>query len=109
MGKQGPEAKAIAKMRDAGKAAYGSRLVIIKYHGSQFGEAGVADLLCCIDGVFVAVEAKAPNGHHPVTDKQAAFGGRVQRAGGIWAVCRTPEEFLETLATAASGLGALQD
>jgi hypothetical protein len=92
---QGPEAKLIKKMRDAGRAEYGERLVITKYHGSQFGEAGVSDLLCCLDGVFVAVEAKVPTGK--VTVKQQAYGQRIMRAGGVFAVCRTVEEFMDAL------------
>lgn len=98
MSRQGPEAKLITKMRDKAREKYGERLVIIKYHGSQFGEAGVSDLLCCLDGRFVAVEVKTPVGK--VTPKQLAFGHRVNLAEGFFAVCRTVEEFLETLAVA---------
>lgn len=102
MAKQGPEAKLIRQMRDKAKAEYGDRLVIVKYHGSQFGEAGVSDFLCCIDGVFVTVEVKTPTGI--VTPKQQAFGARVMNAGGLFAVCRTVEEFLETLGSAVSAV-----
>lgn len=112
-GKQGPETRLVKKMRDAGQAEYGSRLVTVKYHGSEFSEAGVSDLLCLLDGVFVAVEVKAPESY-PVkgkpsveralsegpTLKQRAFRQRVERAGGIFAVCATVEGFLETLARA---------
>lgn len=109
-GKAGPETKLVAKMRDAGAKAYGSRLVTVKYHGSPYSEAGVSDLLNVLDGVFVACEVKAPESY-PVkgvpsveralaegpTVKQRAFVERVIAAGGIGAFVATVEQFLETL------------
>lgn len=100
MGSQGPEAKLIAQCRKAGQEKYGTRLVIVKYHGSQFGEAGVSDLLCVLDGVFVAAEAKAPGRLNTVTLKQTAFMRRVEAAGGIAVAFDSVEVFLETLVKA---------
>jgi hypothetical protein len=114
MSKSGPETKLIKKMRDAARDIYGSRLVTIKYHGSQFGEAGVSDLLCVLDGVFVAVEVKAPESYggsvekalaDGPTPKQRAFGLRVEKAGGVFAVCADVPGFLETLARADEAAG----
>jgi len=35
----------------------------IKYWaGSQFTKSGIPDLLCCVNGYFVAIEVKADNG-----------------------------------------------
>lgn len=108
-GKSGPETKLVKKMRDAGAAKYGARLVTIKYHGSAYSEAGVSDLLCVLDGVFVACEVKAPESYggsveravlEGPTIKQDAFIDRVIRAGGIACVVATVEQFLETLAAA---------
>ena len=107
MGKPGPETRLVGKMRDAAKAKYGERIVIIKYHGSQFTEAGVSDLLICLDGRFLAVEVKAPERYGNSEDraisegptvKQLAFGSRVSAAGGTFAVCATVEGFLAVLA-----------
>lgn len=115
MGRPGPETKLLNKMRQAGKAKYRTRLVMIKYHGSAFSEAGVSDLLCCLDGVFVACEVKAPesypvNGKPSVekaldegpTLKQRAFIKRVLAAGGVAGVAATVEQFLEILECADS-------
>jgi hypothetical protein len=113
MGKPGPETRLVKKMRDAGKAAYGDSLVTIKYHGSEYSEAGVSDLLCCLMGVFVAVEVKAPESY-PVkgkpsvdralaegpTVKQRAFLARVQKCDGIAGVAATVEQFMDLLAEA---------
>jgi hypothetical protein len=106
MTREGPETKLVRKMREAGAAKYGSQLVMVKYHGSQFGETGVSDLLCVLNGVFVAVEVKAPESYggsvekaleKGPTVKQRLFGKRVEKAGGVFDVCATIDGFLETL------------
>jgi hypothetical protein len=108
-GRQGPETRLIKKMKDAGRKRYGASLVVIKYHGSSFSEAGVSDLLCCLMGVFVAVEVKAPESYggseeralaEGPTLKQIAFLQRVNDADGIGVVCASVEAFLETLSLA---------
>lgn len=113
-GKSGPETRLVKRMRDAGAAEYGNRLVSVKYHGSGYSEAGVSDLLNVLDGIFIAVEVKAPESY-PVkgkpsveraldegpTVKQRAFGARVEKAGGMFAVCATVEQFMAVLAEAA--------
>lgn len=117
MSRPGPETRLVKKMREAGKKKYGKRLVTIKYHGDEYGEAGVADLLNTIDGLFVAVEVKSPESSehkratleasikHALekgpTLKQRAFGQRVIEAGGVWAVCATVEQYMEVLWNAA--------
>lgn len=111
MGKPGPEARLQRRMRAAAKAEYGERLVVIKYHGNEFGEAGVSDLLCCVDGVFVAAEVKAPESYggseeravmEGPTLKQMAFIGRINAAGGVGGVVASVEGFLALLAEAVS-------
>ncbi len=109
MSKSGPETKLVKKMRDAGREQYGERLVTIKYHGSAYSESGVSDLLCVLDGIFVACEVKAPESYggsvekaleKGPTEKQREFIMKVARAGGVSSVAATVEGFLETLAMA---------
>lgn len=110
MAKPGPETKLVKKMRDAGRDVYGERLVTVKYHGNQFGEAGVSDLLCVMDSIFVGCEVKAIE-HYGMsveralskgpTLKQRAFLKRVAEAGGVASVACTVDQFLETLRAAA--------
>jgi hypothetical protein len=33
-----------------------------KQHGGQYGRAGLPDIICCIEGRFVAFEVKTPHG-----------------------------------------------
>lgn len=106
MATSGPETALVKKMRDTGKAKYGTRLVTVKYHGSQFSEAGVSDLLCVLDGIFVAAEAKAPESyggsvHRALRDgptvKQRAFITRIEAAGGVGDAVASVEGFLALL------------
>lgn len=112
-GKTGPETRLVKKMRDAGKDAYGHRLVTVKYHGNEYGETGVSDLLCCLDGVLVACEVKAPESYpvkgQPSVEralaegpsiKQRAFVDRVIKAGGVGGFAASVEGFMALLAEA---------
>lgn len=115
-GKQGPETRLVNKMRAAAKEKYGERLVIVKHHGSEFAQAGVSDLLCCLDGTFIAVEVKAPENYgseeraitQGPTVKQWAFLARVEKAGGTAVVCASVESFLAVLASVKNQTGPNQ-
>ena len=50
-------------------------------HGSGFGNAGVPDFLCCVQGEFLAVEAKA-NGNKP-TELQLKNMKEIRDSGGM--------------------------
>jgi phage gp37-like protein len=110
MTKQGAETKLVAKMRDAAKRKYGNRVTIIKQHGGQYSQVGVSDLLCCLDGVFVAAEVKAPESYggsvsraekSGASVKQRLFINSVIDAGGIAAVVASVDNFMALLDLAA--------
>jgi len=50
-------------------------------HGAGYGNAGVADFLCCVNGHFLAIEAKAKGGK--LTALQEKNSQEVQKANGI--------------------------
>jgi len=118
MARQSAETALVLKMRKAGRAKYGDRLVDIKYHGDAMSEAGVSDILCCLDGVFVACEAKSPESsthkrktleasiEHALekgpTVKQRLFVARVLKSGGCAGFAATVEQFMEILDHAAT-------
>ena len=54
--------------------------------GAGFGVAGVPDFLCCVDGVFLAVETKAGKGK--TTALQDRQLGAITTAGGHALVIR---------------------
>lgn len=106
MSKEGPETRLIKKMKAAAKTKYGHRIVVIKYHGGPFTEAGVPDLLICLDGVFIGCEVKAPENYGNNVEraartgtsvKQEAFLNRIAQSGGIACVMASVEGFMAML------------
>jgi hypothetical protein len=112
------------KMRKQAREVYGERLVLIKNHGTEFAKAGVSDLTGCLDGVFFAVEVKAPDSpqhkrktveasiDHALrkgpTVLQRAFVGHVLDAYGCAGFAATVSHFLDILQhTEDRGLDAL--
>jgi hypothetical protein len=122
MAKEGPETKLIKRMRDAANDLYGSRLVTIKHHGGLGSEVGVSDLLCVLDGVFVACEVKAPESY-PVkgkpsvekalaegpTVKQRLFVKRVREAGGVAGFAADVAGFLALLEQVQRRVMSIED
>lgn len=53
----------------------------------QATDSGVSDILCCVNGRFVAIELKADKGKP--TPLQLLFLSKVTKAGGIARVCYT--------------------
>ena len=51
-----------------------------KTHGSQYGTAGLPDIICCIGGRFVAFEVKTPSGK--LTKLQEIMIQRIKTAKG---------------------------
>ena len=103
MGREGPETRLINRARKKATERYGARLVWIKHHGSQFARAGVSDLICCLDGVFVAIEVKAPESYggsveraleQGPTVKQRSFVAGVVESGGVAGFAATEEQIL---------------
>lgn len=50
--------------------------------GSQFGNAGVPDILCCWGGKFLGIEVKAPGKRSHTTDLQKRQLAGITQAGG---------------------------
>lgn len=51
--------------------------------GSQFGSAGVPDVLCCWEGRFLGIEVKAPGTRSNTSDVQRRQLAGIAAAGGI--------------------------
>lgn len=69
----------------------------IKIHGSATQGGGISDIVGCIDGKFVALEVKRPDGTYGLTPKQKLFLDRISSEGGIAGVITSPDEAIETL------------
>lgn len=62
----------------------------VKQFGCAFTKAGVPDLLCCVNGKFVAIEVKAENGATSyLQDHNIA---KIKESGGV-AIVVKPSDF----------------
>ena len=53
----------------------------VKYFGCMYSTSGTPDLLCCINGYFVAIEVKADDGHPSELQLQKIKD--IRKAGGF--------------------------
>ena len=75
-----PEAALKAKIKAYLKKNYPQAVQFSPIAG-RFSTIGVSDIVCCIEGRFVALEVKVPGNH--ATTLQKDFIMRVEAAGGI--------------------------
>ena len=66
---------------------------IFKVVGSAVQESGVPDTILCVNGKFVAIELKRPDGEGVVSDIQVAQIDRIHRAGGVAEVVDSFQDF----------------
>lgn len=64
----------------------------VKYFANRMTKVGVPDILACVNGYFVAIEVKAPNGK--ASELQWWNVDKIREAGGI-AVVLYPDQFDE--------------
>lgn len=62
----------------------------VKYFANSFTPRGIPDLLCCVNGRFVAIEVKAENGKP--SELQYYNCDKIREAGGI-ALILYPRDF----------------
>ena len=75
-----------------------------KTHGGIYGTAGIPDIICCLQGRFIAFEVKTPSGK--LTKIQEITIQRIQRAKGYaFKVTSVDEvrEIIQNLANPNSG------
>lgn len=58
--------------------------------GGPFSKPGDPDLICCVQGRYIGIEAKTPTGKP--TELQLQRGREIQKAGGIWILARSVED-----------------
>lgn len=63
----------------------------MKVHGSMFSKAGTPDIIACVQGEFVAIEVKRPEGGK-ISELQKFHIDAIHKAGGHAFVARSLEE-----------------
>jgi hypothetical protein len=71
----------------------------MKVHGGPYQIAGVPDLLGCVEGNFIALEVKMPDGDPP-TKIQKQQMKRIKRAEGYACVVTSEEEAVRAVRSA---------
>ena len=97
------ETRLVAKLRQGILARYPTAF-IFKVHGGPYQEAGIPDLVACIEGRFVGIEVKEKKQGESV---QAAYGRAtplqlrqielIEQAGGSAGVAISLEDCLEII------------
>lgn len=60
---------------------------VFKVHGSEHMQAGLPDLIACVDGRFVGLEVKLPGEEHAVSKIQQLRHDEIRAAGGlVWVI-----------------------
>ena len=68
---------------------------VFKVHGSEYMMTGLPDLIVCYRGQFFGLELKLPG--NKTSLRQDYIGGKIQLAGGQWAVVHSIEEALSSV------------
>lgn len=68
----------------------------VKIHGSAFMPSGTPDILACVQGRFVAIEVKRPEGGR-VSPLQKHKLELIERSGGVGIVARDVSDVSERL------------
>lgn len=63
----------------------------LKVHGSMYQPAGTPDILACVNGKFIGIEVKRPNGG-TVSALQKNKLKKIELAGGVAVVARSVED-----------------
>ena len=71
--------------------------------GGPYSKPGDPDIICCIDGRFVGIEAKTPTGR--LSPMQITRGQEIEKAGGIFIVARSVDDVIQEF----RGRGIVQD
>lgn len=66
-----------------------------KVHGEIFMRAGIPDIIVCLKGRFIGLEAK--DGNNKPSELQLAHGRQIIKAGGIFGVVYSVDEVKELL------------
>lgn len=67
-----------------------------KIHGNEFQHSGIPDLICCVEGLFIAIEVKRPG--VPITKMQQNEAREILSAGGIWMIGESTDQVTRDIA-----------
>ena len=66
-------------------------------HFYRYGEVGSPDIICVINGIYIAIEVKQPKGKQ--SEGQKAFQENLEKAGGKYWLVYSLEDVIDKLIT----------
>lgn len=66
-----------------------------KIMGGLGQQAGLPDLIACVDGVLLGIEVKTERGR--VSEKQRKIGEQIRRSGGAWIVAKNTQTVVDAI------------
>ena len=66
-----------------------------KVHGSIYMRAGIPDIICCLNGLFIGIETK--DGDNTPSELQKAHGRQIKKAKGIFMVAYSVDDVKKEL------------
>lgn len=74
------------------------KVFCFKVHGTSHMMAGLPDLICCVDGLFVGMEVKHPETEGNLSARQRLVQNDIRKAQGIAEVVTCVDDALEIIA-----------
>lgn len=65
-----------------------------KVHGSKFMPSGIADIICCFNGSFLAIEVKRPGAKNEQSEQQKVHERNIIKSGGTYLLVDSVEEVI---------------
>lgn len=69
-----------------------------KVHGSRFMEPGIADIIACYKGHFLAIEVKRPGAKNEQSEAQKVHERNVKKSGGSYLLVDSLQEVIDYIA-----------
>ena len=70
-----------------------------KVHGSKFMEPGIADIIACVNGLFVGIEVKRPGAKREQSEVQKVHERNVKKSGGIYLLADSLQEVIDLVSS----------
>lgn len=68
-----------------------------KVHGGAMMMAGLPDIVCCAEGLFIGIETKHGETREGTSKTQDLRRDQIHSAGGVYEVATTPEEAVDVV------------
>ncbi|CAM3400177.1 VRR-NUC domain-containing protein [Pseudostreptobacillus hongkongensis] len=80
-----------------------------KVHGSLYMKSGIPDIIACINGHFVGIEVKRPDGKGITSDLQKIHIANIKKSGGYSAVINNYDDYLQFYSTVCNQYSTSSD